>query len=368
VPDTHGSKILRILTTKGRSSPFVETGGGSMATDARTASAVAATNGTKSLRVGFVLSKNFTLSAFALFVDTLRLASDFEDRSRRVHCDWDVLNGSRNFVMSSCGVQLAPTAPFADPSSYDYIAVVGGLLTVEEPLDSVSLDYLRKADAAGVGLIGLCTGSFILAEAGLLRDHCACVSWLHHREFRARFPGQPATSAQIFHFDGRRATCAGGSAVADLAATLVRHHIGEQAERNALEILQISHRRDATDIQARSPLGLEASDRRVHLALMLMEQHVEDLLPIESIASLISLSRRQMERLFRDNILMSPSDAYMKIRMDAALRMVVTQPMRPLIDIALAVGFEAMSHFSRRFRQCFGETPSQARRRGGQRK
>ncbi|MDQ0322619.1 transcriptional regulator GlxA family with amidase domain [Pararhizobium capsulatum DSM 1112] len=339
-----------------------------MVTEARTKGAVAAASSPKSLRVGFVLSKNFTLSAFALFVDTLRLASDFEDRSRRVHCDWDVLNGSRNFVMSSCGVQVAPTAPFTNPTNYDYIAVVGGLLSVEEPLDSVSLDYLRKADAAGVGLIGLCTGSFVLAQAGLLGDHCACVSWLHHREFRARFPGQPATSAQIFHFDGRRATCAGGSAVADLAATIVRHHIGEQAERNALEILQISHRRDGTDIQARSPLGLEASDRRVHLALMLMEQHVEDLLPIESIASLVSLSRRQMERLFRDSMQMSPSEAYTKIRMDAAMRMVVAQPTRPLIDIALAVGFEGMSHFTKRFRQSFGQTPSQARRQSGRKK
>ena len=326
---------------------------------------ISQTSVAKSLRVGFILSKNFTLSAFALFVDTLWLASDYEDRSRRVHCDWDVLNGSRNFVMSSCGVQVAPTAPFADPCNYDYIAVVGGLLSVDEPLDAASLAYLRKADAAGVGLIGLCTGSFVLADAGLLKEHCACVSWLHHREFRARFPGQPATSAQIFHFDGKRATCAGGSAVADLAATLVRHHIGEQAERNALEILQISHRRDGTDTQARSPLGLEASDRRVHVALMLMEQHVEDLLPIESIASLISLSRRQMERLFRETMQMSPSEAYTKIRMEAAMRMVVAQPTRPLIDIALAVGFEGMSHFTKRFRQSFGQTPSQARRQGG---
>ena len=98
---------------------------------------------------------------------------------------------------------------------------------------------------------------------------------------------------------------------------------------------------------------------------MLMEQHVEDLLPIESIASLISLSRRQMERLFRETMQMSPSEAYTKIRMEAAMRMVVAQPTRPLIDIALAVGFEGMSHFTKRFRQSFGQTPSQARRQGG---
>jgi transcriptional regulator GlxA family with amidase domain len=317
----------------------------------------------KALRVGFILSKSFTLSAFALFVDTLRLASDSEDGSRRVNCDWDVLSSSRNFITSSSGIQVAPTAPFADPSSFDYIAVVGGLLKVDEPIDGYAMTYLRKAAAANVGMIGLCTGSFILAEAGLLRGHTACVSWLHHREFRGRFPDIEATSEQIFRFDGRVATCAGGSSVADLAATLVRHHVGEAAERNALEILQIRHRRDATDVQPRNPLGLEASDRRVHLAIMMMEQHTEDLLAIDSIATMAGVSRRQLERLFESDMGTSPSAIYMKIRMAAALNMVM-KTNKPLIEIALETGFESLSHFTRRFRAAFGDTPSQIRRDG----
>jgi transcriptional regulator GlxA family with amidase domain len=237
------------------------------------------------------------------------------------------------------------------------------LLKVDEPIDSYAQAYLRKAAKAGVGLIGLCTGSFILAEAGLLSGHTACVSWLHHREFRGRFPDIEATSEQIFRFDGKVATCAGGSSVADLAATLVRHHVGEAAERNALEILQIRHRRDATDLQPRNPLGLEARDRRVHLAIMMMEQHTEDLLSIDSIATMTNVSRRQLERLFESDMGASPSAIYMKIRMAAALNMVV-RTNKPLIEIALETGFESLSHFTRRFRAAFGDTPSQIRRDG----
>lgn len=334
-----------------------------MAADVRTSKEMNGALAPKALRVGFILSKSFTLSAFALFVDTLRLASDSEDRSRRVHCDWDVLSSTRNFITSSSGIQVAPTAPFADPSCFDYIAVVGGLLSVEEPIDSYAQAYLRKAAQAGVGLIGLCTGSFILAEAGLLKGHTACVSWLHHRDFRGRFPDIEATSEQIFRFDGKVATCAGGSSVADLAATLVRHHVGEAAERNALEILQIRHRRDATDVQPRNPLGLEARDRRVHLAIMMMEQHTEDLLSIDSIATMTGVSRRQLERLFEGDMGASPSAIYMKIRMAAAFNMVV-RTNKPLIEIALETGFESLSHFTRRFRAAFGDTPSQIRRDG----
>ena len=128
------------------------------------------------LRIGFILAKRFTLSAMALFVDTLRLAADHEDGSRKIRCSWDVLSHARGFATSSCGVQVASTMDLVDPRRYTYIVVVGGLLEVEEPLDTAVAAYLHKAAKAGVGLIGLCTGSFLLAEAGLLKNHRACVS------------------------------------------------------------------------------------------------------------------------------------------------------------------------------------------------
>lgn len=87
------------------------------------------------LKVGFVLARSFTLSAFALFVDTLRLASDEQDRSGRVLADWQVIGSTRHLITASCGVEVAPTSDFVDPSKFDYIVVVGGLLTVENPVD-----------------------------------------------------------------------------------------------------------------------------------------------------------------------------------------------------------------------------------------
>lgn len=84
----------------------------------------------KPLKVGFILARSFTLSAFAMFVDTLRLASDQKDRSGRVLADWQVLSSTRHMVTSSCGIQVAPTTDFIDPARFNYIVVVGGLLSV----------------------------------------------------------------------------------------------------------------------------------------------------------------------------------------------------------------------------------------------
>ncbi len=320
----------------------------------------AAAEKTKRLRIGFVLARSFTLSAFALFVDTLRLASDELDRSGRVFADWQVLGSTRHLITSSCGVQVAPTSDFVDPSQFQYIVVVGGLLNFENPIDQQTKDFLLQADAKGVPLIGLCTGSFILAEVGLMKRHQTCVSWLHYQAFRERYPDLDVRSDRIFNLDRTRGSCAGGSSSADLAALLVRRHISKEAERNALEVLQIDKARSQNDIQPRRPLYEEFEDARVKAALITMEQHIEASVSIEKLASMVGLSRRQLERVFLEKAGMSPAKAYTRVRLERA-RTLLTQTKTSMIEVALDSGFENASHFTRCFKRLYGQTPSQIR-------
>lgn len=312
------------------------------------------------LKVGFVLARLFTLSAFALFVDTLRLGSDELDRSGRVAADWEVLGSTRNLIPSSCGVQVSPTCRLIDPQHFDYIVVVGGLLDVEEPVDGETIDYLKKAAAAGVPLIGLCTGSFILAEAGLMKQHEACVSWLHVRAYQERFPGHPVRSDRIFNLDEKRGSCAGGSSAADMAASLVRRYIGEEAQRNALEVLQIDQPRPSLHVQPRRPFAEDFGDARVRATLINMEQNLESQLSIAELAAKVGLSTRQLQRLFMQKAGMSPAYAYKRVRLEHA-RLLITQTKTPIVQVALEVGCENPTHFSKLFKRVYGQTPSQAR-------
>ncbi|MGV3553403.1 GlxA family transcriptional regulator [Rhizobium sp.] len=327
---------------------------------------VAAT-GKPLIRVGFILARHFTLSAFSLFVDTLRLASDVEDRSGRVLCDWEVISATPQMIKASCGIQVAPTARLGAAERFDYIAVVGGLLDVEEPLDRETIAFIKDAAQKKVMIIGVCTGSFILAEAGLLRDRLACVSWLHHEAFRIRFPDNKLTSQRLFAEDGRVVTCAGGSAVADLAALLVKRHVGDEAEKNAMEIMQIERWREGDEGQSRAPLALPAhNDPRIKASLLYMEQNLDTKLRVEQIADHVGISRRQLERLFHEKTSISPGEALDRLRMTKAM-FLVERTSRPLIEIALDVGFENSSHFGRKFRKNFGMTPMrlrEARRQG----
>src|SRR5262245_59548269 len=80
------------------------------------------------IRVGFVLTPRFTLTAFAGFVDALRLAADEGDRSRPIDCEWVVLGDRNSPVISSCGAYVQPWGKMENPEHFDYIVVVGGLL------------------------------------------------------------------------------------------------------------------------------------------------------------------------------------------------------------------------------------------------
>src|SRR5260370_31661859 len=131
------------------------------------------------LRVGFLLTPRFPLTAFAGFIDALRLAADEGDRSRPQRCRWDVLGTEGTPILSSCGTGVLPTAPYGSPEAYDYLVVVGGLLHGGQKVPARFYSLLRETAAAGIKLVGLGTGCFVLARAGLVYRHGAGGSAVH---------------------------------------------------------------------------------------------------------------------------------------------------------------------------------------------
>jgi len=191
------------------------------------------------LSVGFVLANKFTLCAFANFVDVLRLAADEGDRSRPILCQWTVLSDTMDPVASSSSVVVQPTERLSDPSKFDYLVVVGGLLDEMPKLGKAYSRYLQQAADVGVPLIGVCTGTFFLHQAGLLNGYRSCVSWFHHADFLEQFRGLNPIADQIFVVDRDRITCSGGASSAHVAAYLVEKHVGRAQASKSLHIMII---------------------------------------------------------------------------------------------------------------------------------
>lgn len=328
---------------------------------AERATAISGERAQARLRVGFLLVHDFTLTAFSSFVDALRLASDEGDRSRQILCRWSVMSTTGRPVRASCGVELLPTSGLLDPRRFDYLVVVGGLLGAGPQIDPETLDYVRRAAAAGVTLVGVCTGSFVLAHAGVLRGRRACVSWFHRRDFLEAFADVTPICDQIYLLDGDRITCSGGAGVADLAAALIERRLGAEAARKSLRVLLIDQPRLEAAPQPMPALARDVRDECVRRAVLLMEQHLSGPKPIGEIAARVGLGARQLERRFVEALGEGPAAVHRNMRLDYG-RWLIVEGGRSVSEAATLSGFADSAHFSRAFKKRWGEAPSAARK------
>lgn len=312
------------------------------------------------VRFGFVLANHFTLSAFSIFVDHLRLAADEGDRSRPVHIEWSVMASRQEPVQTSCGMTVNPSSPLLDPPTLDYLVVVGGLLHRGPQIDAVTTEYLRQAAAAGVPLVGTCTASFVLCRAGLMQGRTSCVSWYHYNDFIEEFPTCSVVADRLFVEDGDRITCAGGAGTAAVATHLIERHLGRAVAQKASQVLLFDRERSGSEAQPRPPLYASVSEPRVRRAILLMEQHLARPISIPVVASELGLSLRQLERLCRTHTGMSPASVYRQLRMRYA-RWLVENTDRSMTEIAIDAGFADCAHFSRQFKDTYGLSPSTRR-------
>lgn len=313
------------------------------------------------LTVGFILARRFTLCAFACFVDVLRLSADEGDRSRPILCGWRVLSPTMEPIASSSGVAVQPDERLGDPGRFDYLVVVGGLVDETENLHPDIVRFLSRAAAAGVPLVGVCTGTFALHRAGLMQGYRACVSWFHHEDFLERFDGLEPVSDQIFVVDRDRLTCSGGVSSAHLAAFIVERHLGRARAAKSLHIMIIDEAMAAEVPQPGIPLALATDDPLVQKALLSMQQSIDAPLAIGRVVDRLGVSRRKLERHFRDALGMTPLQADRLVRVEQAKHLLRTTR-RSATRIAADTGFCDLPHMIRVFRSTEGMTPEAFRR------
>ena len=313
------------------------------------------------LSVGIILARDFTLSSLSCFVDALRLAADKGDLSRPIRCRWTIMGGVKQKpVRSSCGIEIAPWTVLQDPKSFHYVAVVGGLLHGGIQVDDEIIDYLRAAALGGVPLIGLCTGSFVLARAGLMEGRKCCVDISVREAFEREFPHIELASNQRFIADHDRLTCSEGIAAVDLATCLIKHHWGQPLAQKVASLFQYEGCPLGADRSFKLGLQTPSPDTLVGRVIRIMEENVSDPLKIEALAERVNASPDKLEAHFKKTFGIPPGTFYQQMRLRHALWLVLTSDMA-FGEIARASGFRHQSTFSTQFRNSFGLTPSAAR-------
>ncbi len=317
--------------------------------------------GQSQFSVGFVLLRNFTLFPYAAIADALRLAADQGDLSRQINCKWTILGNTSEQIRASCGIEITPWEDFGDPERFDYVIVVGGLLHREVPACDETLDFLVRAAEKGVSVVGVCTGVFTLARAGLLKGRRCCVSWFHYQNLMDEYGEIELVADQIFVTDGNIITCAGGAGAVDLAAWIIERHLGKATAQKSLHIMLTDRARPGNTPQPQPPLALNVQDFRVKRAALLIEQNLTEPLSVEEVASSVHISKRQLERLFRKELGMGIQEFSRRLRLHYGLWLLLNSERR-VTEIAYQCGFSDTSHFSRLFRSTYEVSPAAARR------
>ncbi|MBP0588172.1 GlxA family transcriptional regulator [Paraburkholderia sp. LEh10] len=315
---------------------------------------------TRPVQFGIVLLPNFTLTAFSGFVDLLRLASDDCDFSQPVRCAWTVVGETLLPVKASCGIQIQPWKTFDEAGTFDYLAVIGGLLHSGPGVSDATLRFIRRAADASSTLVGICTGVFALSRAGVMDGHRVCVSWFHYWDYIARFPEvdeRLLVADRLFVVDRRRISCSGGRASVDVAAAILHRHIDSATVQKALRILLVEDAQRANAPQPHPPGMKPVTHPRIKRVVHLMEQHIGQPLSLVELAARVDMSVRQLQRLFKVQTGESPLAYARHLRLRTAAWL-LTGSDRTVAAIAATCGFSDASHMGREFRKVYGVAPN----------
>lgn len=215
-------------------------------------------------------------------------------------------------------------------------------------------------DIGGVG-----TGAWLLARAGLLEGHRATLHWPYTGLLAESFPGV-VVSSNLFEVDGQGGLCmtaAGGDAGRDLVIHWLAQRHGDGVAGALMDHFGLERRRGPGEAQ-RAPLTARIGGGQPKLteAVSLMEANLEEPLPTEDIARLVGVSRRQLERLFKQYLDNLPSRYYLDLRLNRS-RQLLMQTSQSILQIGLSCGFSSGPHFSSAYRARFGITPREQRAR-----
>ena len=296
---------------------------------------------------------------FTAAIEPLRLANRASGQAlfewRLVGPGGDVAtcsNGTR--VLLDGGIEGETT-----PSRDEVVIVCGGTDIAREATRPV-LSWLRRQARGGASIGAVCTGAWILAEAGLLDGRKATIHWENHDGFAEAFP-RVDLYRSVFVQDGNRLTAAGGTSSIDLMLHLIAEDHGDQiAAELADQMLHTAIRTDQDRQRLSIPTRIGVRHPRLATVIARMEANLEEPVSPAQLAQDAGMSTRQLERLFRRYLNRSPKRYYMETRL-ARARNLLMQTEMSIIEIALASGFSSPSHFSKCYRAQYGSTPYRER-------
>lgn len=291
-------------------------------------------------------------------IEPLRMANQLSNQSLY---DWSIISAQGLPVRASNKVAIEATCSIESAPKFDLVFICGGI-NIENRITPELLDWCQQLSNQSIALGGICTGAFVLAQAGLLKGYRCTIHWENTPGMQEAFPDL-IVSHNLFVIDRDRLTSSGGVAPLDMMLTIIRETHGMALASEISDEYLCDRIRDQRDHQ-RTPLRhrLGTSQPKLTEVVELMEANIEEPIPLDELAGHVHLSRRQLERLFRKYLNCVPTRYYLEVRLRRA-RQLLHHTSQSIVEIALACGFVSAPHFSKCYRDLFDLPPREDRKR-----
>lgn len=301
--------------------------------------------------VGVLLFDRFSNHCLANTIEPLRAANTL---SGRTLYRWTFLSVDGAGVVSSSGLPVQPAGPLARHDGGDLLFVMPSY-GFRSHANAPTLRALRSAAGRFRTLVGMDTGAWLLAAAGLLAGRRATIHWDEMTALAERFPDLDVRDER-YVIDGNRITCGGVTTAFDLVLDLIEEHHGAMLHLEVAALFVPGETRFAGG-RVHPP----TRRRSVDLAVAAMRRNLETPLPQAEIAALAGLTQRGLEAAFRATLGHTPQAVYRGLRLREARRLADGTAMS-VAEIAARCGYADASAMTRAFRREFGVSPREFRK------
>jgi transcriptional regulator GlxA family with amidase domain len=307
-------------------------------------------------QIGILLLDQFSVISFSCTVEPLREANWVMNKKAY---DWRVYSHDGSPVLASNGLSVNVHGSIETVASCPMVIVCSSFDPQLYATGRV-LKWLRKLARQGTVLGAVETGSWVLAHAGLLNGYRATIHWENRASIAEVYPDVILTD-NIFEIDRDRFSASGATAAMDMMLHLiggqhgvsVASSVAEQFIYNRIRGPQAPQRLSTTQKFAlRHP--------KLRRLTELLDSQLERRVDVGELARVSKLSTRQVHRLFKTHLGMSPQAYHRKLRLQRA-RDMLRQTELTVVEIAMASGFSSSSDFSRVYRRVFQQSPQRDR-------
>lgn len=265
-------------------------------------------------------------------------------------------------VPSSSGACLQ-ASPLGRTDNLDTLIIAGGNGTRAAALCEKTRRFVLACAARARRVASVCSGTYVLAAAGLLDGRRATTHWSVTADFSRRFPKVRLDADRIYVRDGKVWSSAGITAGIDLALALIGEDLGEDIARRTAQQLVVYHRRPGGQSQFSPLLQMERTDGRFGGLWDHVRTHLGERLSVAELARVSCMSPRNFSRVFMEEVGVAPAKAVERVRVDAA-RAALESGGSSIQQVAAACGFGSAERMRRSFLRVLGAPPSALKRQG----